>query len=276
MDRYFKDRGKNIRVSKHFYDWLGKSLTLPRSTIFCAVWSKEPEKDRLLSRHQECVLSQTTSPFPLYVFDDSDEPPADFELPYIACDQPLTIYEAWDLAVRIAPSDLVQNLNLDDVVYPNANAVLIDALLATGSDLVGGEWLIVRQDNDVSFLEKRVSTVSEVLNTDYDPNWPPANFTAMPRRLGSGTGERGTYGPSTLWRRSTTGFGYPHKFNNGEKIKSIGDSAFWSKIKTSGRSATRLPVIIGEYFTNPEHQAEFRENTDLIAASSGISWEITE
>jgi hypothetical protein len=54
-----------------------------------------------------------------------------FEMPHVVCIDPLTIYEAWDLAVKLAPTEYVLNLNLDDRLFSNSIALMKDFLEAS-------------------------------------------------------------------------------------------------------------------------------------------------
>ena len=56
----------------------------------------------------------------------------------------------------------------------------------------------------------------------------PTPTSGLKLRLGSGTGERGTYGPSNnvakvIVRRVQ----YPTQFGNGDLIESVADAVFW-------------------------------------------------
>ena len=267
-DRYdqLQFDGRTLLVPKSlFSDYV--NLGAPQVTVFCAAWSKEKNKDVLLRSHSLNLRQQTHSIFPLYIFDDGDVP-EDFGMPHVVCLDPLTIYEAWNLAVKLAPTEYVLNLNLDDRLFSNSVALLQDFLEASNSDLVGGEWLI-----DFALPRQCVDDMRlELSQTNFSPEWPPCATKHL--RLGSGTGERGTYGPSTMWRKSTTGQGYPHVFANKEKIKSIGDALFWQSLRKASRTLKRIPLLIGVYHSEAPAQAEFRHHNDYEHVQQGLLWKI--
>jgi len=92
---------------------------------------------------------------------------------------------------------------------------------------------------------------------------PPA--VESPRRLGSGTGERLTFGPATLWRMSVHGQAprYPWRLNDGTLIRSVADGAFWTILAHLGLKLSRLPMVIGNCHFHPETQAEYRVKESL-------------
>lgn len=265
----------SVKVSDSFYAALKEHLPTTDVTVFCAVWSGDPDREGLLETHVRSVLRQTQKVFPLYVFDGADQPPSWFDLPHVICDSPLSIYQAWNIAVQLAPTDLVQNLNLDDRLFRNSVAVFSTVIQATQADLVGGEWLLsfdqgALGDKDT---EDYVWSIYSLNKTEFSPEWPPSNTSAL-KRLGSGTGERGTFGPSTMWRKSTTGGSYPSRFVNSELIKSAGDAFFWKELQAASRTCIRLPFVVGRYHSAPESQAEFRANSDMDHYKSGLLWSV--
>ena len=80
-------------------------------------------------------------------------------------------------------------------------------------------------------------------------------------RLGSGTGEQGTYGPATMWRLDAH-IGaprYPWRFPEGTVIRSAADAAWWLVLaKHLQKPLLRLPVVIGNYHYHPKEQAQYR------------------
>lgn len=259
-----KIAGKEVLIPSHLFKSF-VDFNCPKVTIFCAVWSGDNKRMELLDGHSNCLMNQDSSPFPFYIFDNNDIP-ENFILPHIVCKQPLTVYEAWNIATILAPTEYVMNLNLDDRIFNNAVSVLKGCLDKSDADLVGGEWLIDFEQPlpDVEHLKL------ETQKTVFIPNWPPVKTPNL--RLGSGTNERGTFGPSTMWKKSRTGFGYPNIFSNGEKIKSIGDVLFWHVLEKRGRKLIRTPEIIGIYHSDASSQAEFRPNNDRENLKMGFQW----
>jgi hypothetical protein len=224
------------------------------TSVFCAVWNKDPDRHSLLRSHLAVLAAQTTAVNPVYVFDDGDEPPPWLDGTIVVAPHPLTIYQAWNLGVRVADTEYVMNLNLDDRLAPDAVALLEDAVRANDTGLAAGEWNIcfTQQATDEvvpSYTARRLPFL---------PAWPPA--TGLTTRLGSGTGERGTLGPGTLWRRDLHDrVPYPWQFASGDPIKIVGDLAWWGIVgKHLNKTAIRLPLVIGNYHSHPADQAEFR------------------
>ena len=105
------------------------------------------------------------------------------------------------------------------------------------------------------------------------PVWPPKPGTRG--RLGSGTGERGTYGPATIWRSDVhlTLPRFPWRLQDGTLIRVAGDAAWWSVLRDVRQyKVVRLPTIIGNYHSHPSDQAEFRHPDEMpLLADPGVS-----
>ena len=151
------------------------------------------------------------------------------------------------------------NLNLDDRLAVNAVELLVGAACASSAALVGGEWLVCFDEEHLDQPFK----APLLLATEFVPDWPPRPHQCPHLRLGSSTGERGTFGPATLWRADVIGKYYPSYFGDGSAIKSMGDALFWGFFQRNKLRTTRLPVLIGKYFSSPTDQAEFRPNEDM-------------
>jgi hypothetical protein len=227
----------------------------PATTVFCAVWNGDRDRRALLEQHYENLCRQSVPVEIVYVFDNGDAPPRDLPVRRIVCSDPLTIYEAWNLALAACQTPYVMNLNLDDRLCTDAVERLEAQAQREGAALVGGDWRICYSQEDAN----RTGVCEAAAVLPFDPRWPPPAGTVT--RLGSGTGNRGTYGPATLWRLDChVGIPrYPYRTTAGTKITGISDSIWWDllirhlKLKTS-----RLPWIIGNYYSHPESQAEFR------------------
>ncbi len=232
------------------------SRTRPLVTVFCAVWHQQPNKLELLRSHYENLKAQSIPVEPCYIFDNGDVAPEWLDAPWHSFSEPLTIYEAWAAGVALSQTRYTMNLNMDDRLATNAARLLVSTAEATKAALVGGEWLV---NFDESHLDARFE-VQDLWGTAFTPEWP---MMAQPNaRLGSGTGERGTRGPATMWNLDILGKWYPTYFNNKTPIKSIGDTIFWQIVKTHKQVILRLPMVIGRYYSDPKNQAEFRPHND--------------
>ena len=224
--------------------------------VVCAVWSRDPNRWDLMSGHLENLLSQTCRVQPIYVLEQSDVPPNEFRDYCITFEQRLSIYQAWVKGIEFANCEFVMNLNLDDRLRINAVEVLRIPFHNKRVMCVGGDWH-VRFDLSNSAGGKFIEPIN---NYYWEATWPPSATSNQKLRLGSGTGERGTYGPATMWRKSLfDGVQYPTRFGNGELIESIADAVFWHMVKSKDPDALfRIPMIIGDYLSSPNTQAEFR------------------
>lgn len=237
-------------------------------SVFCAVWHRQRDKLALLQSHYRHLRQQSLPVRIIYIFDNGDTPPDWLDADCYVFSEPLSIYEAWSAAVAFNPSLYVMNLNLDDRLAVNAVELLVGAACATSAALVGGEWLVCFDEEHLDQPFK----APLLLATEFVPDWPPRPHQCPHLRLGSSTGERGTFGPATLWRADVIGKYYPSYFGDGSVIKSMGDALFWQIFQHHKLRTTRLPVLIGKYFSSPTDQAEFRPNDDMARVQQhGVS-----
>jgi hypothetical protein len=233
-------------------------------TVFCAVWHKDARRRELVKAHRENLRRQTRDVEALYVFDGGDEPPQGLDATVITAGNSLTIYQAWNLALSTVKTPLVMNLNLDDRLAPDAVEKLAAHLEDNGAALAGGDWRICYSQEETD----DVGPCQPASAIPFSLDCPPA--IQAPRRLGSGTGERLTFGPATLWRMNVHAKipRYPWRLNDGTLIKSVADGAFWSILSRLGAVLARLPQVIGNYHFHPDDQAEYRVQeslTDMLA-----------
>lgn len=233
----------------------------PRTTVVCAVWHRDPDRFELLKGHQACLDAQMNPVERIYVFDNGDTPPPDLKGRVLVHPTPLSLYEAWALAIQEVRTPYVMNLNLDDRLHPEAVAIL-EQVLDEGADLVGGEWEVCfsQAETDAPGRSREATTLP------FDPAWPPKPGRSV--RLGSGTGERGTLGPACAWRTSLHAEvgPYPSRFGDGTPVRIIGDSLWWRRVLEAGKVVKRLPILIGRYHSHPGDQAEFRHPADAEEA----------
>lgn len=244
-------------------------------TVFCAVWHQDPDRHALLEGHAKTLDRQSSSVERIYIFDNGDEPPADLAGTTYVSPTPVTIYQAWALALAQARTPYVMNLNLDDRLCTDA-VEHMEAALEGGADLVGGDWKVCYSQEDTD----DTNCVYPADDVPFEPPWPPA--AGSNTRVGSGTGSRGTYGPATLWRRDLherVG-SYPWQFGDGTLIKIIGDAVWWQMIANAPGTVTRkLPLILGHYHSHPASQAEFRADMASEierARTAGIRSQVTQ
>jgi hypothetical protein len=234
-------------------------VTSAAVTVFCAVWHGDAGRAELLAAHRDNLRRQSAPVEVIYVFDGGDAPPPGLDAHSITSSSSLTIYQAWNLALAAVKTPLVMNLNLDDRLAPDAVEKLTAHLEASGAALAGGDWRICYSQDETDAVGPCVPAGA----VPFSLACPPA--MESPRRMGSGTGERLTYGPATLWRMSVHGQAprYPWRLNDGTLIRSVADGAFWTILAHLGLKLSRLPMVIGNYHFHPESQAEYRVKESL-------------
>lgn len=230
----------------------------PIVTVICAVWHKQQDKESLLRGHMENLHRQTVAPTLIYVFDSGDTPPPWLSGTKITVSDPLTIYQAWNIALANVMTPLVMNLNVDDRLAPEAIELMAKSFEPDPEVfLVGGDWRVCFNEAECD----AVRSVHPLQDLPFYPEWPPVPGTVV--RLGSGDGARGTHGPACMWRLDAHRRmpRYPYRFADGSFIRIIADAIWWHAIEHyMGKKILRLPLIIGNYRSAPPTQAEFRHS----------------
>jgi hypothetical protein len=229
------------------------------TSIICAVYSKDPDRFSLLEKHFECLQQQSVEVQPIYIFEDGDIPPKLINGEIIISNRPMTIYEAWNLGLSASRTPLVMNLNLDDRLHMDAIEILEREIGDKKADLIGGDWRICYSQSDVD----DTGSCYPAESIPFIPEWPPEKGCLT--RLGSGTGDRGTYGPATMWRASAhIGWSrYPYRTSEDYRIKAVADTVWWQILQSHlNKNLVRIPSIIGNYHSHPDSQAEFRHGNE--------------
>ncbi len=267
-NNYDDDRIPKLMASKGYefitkleqdYVFKRRDVTpLPLTTVFCAVWHGDPQRLELLRGHSENLKRQTVPVNTIYVFDGGDTPPDWLGGSVVTVKESLSIYQAWNVALSLVRTPLVMNLNLDDRLAVNAIELMQSALLAQGADIIGGDWNICHSQAQTDSIE----ICYDANRVPFMASWPPTPGTVT--RLGSGTGNRGTLGPATMWRMDAhIGLPrYPWRFADGSPIQSIGDAVWWNALYRQNKKPIRVPVVIGNYHSHPSEQAEFRKQPE--------------
>lgn len=242
---------------------------LPRTSVICAVWSGDPNRHELLRGHVENLARQTAPIESIYVFDNCDEPPPWLQARAICVKEPLTIYQAWNVALSLVATPLAMNLNLDDRLAPDAVEMLELELLKNHAMAAGGDWRVCYSQAETDAVERcypagRLPMIVE---------WPPK--PGSPRRLGVGTNNSGTLGPSTIWRMEAhIGIPrFPWRLREGTLLRAGADLAWWQLLQSNPNfKILAVPMIIGNYHSHPEGQAEFRYADERsLMADPGVS-----
>jgi len=264
-NNYDDDRIPNLMASKGYdfvtkleQDYIFKRHDVtprPWTTIFCAVWHGDKRRVQLLRGHLDNIKQQTVPVSPVYVFDRNDTPPDWLEGDVVTVREPLTIYQAWNVALSLVRTPFVMNLNLDDRLSTDAVELMQNALIKQKAAIIGGDWKVCYTQAETDSTE----ACYDANRIPFVQDWPPPPGTVT--RLGSGTGHRGTLGPATMWRMDAhTGLPrYPWRFSDGSPIRSIGDAVWWRALARHNKNPIRVPMIIGNYLSHPNEQAEFRK-----------------
>lgn len=242
---------------------------LPRTSVICAVWHGDSNRHELLKGHVKNLARQTMPVEPIYVFDNGDEPPPWLEARAISVKEPLTIYQAWNVALSLVGTPLAMNLNLDDRLAPDAVQVLESELLKNRAVAAGGDWKVCYSQSETDAVEP----CYPIARLPFVPDWPPPADTRT--RLGSGTGERGTLGPATIWRMEAHVGAprYPWRLLDGSLIRGSADLAWWQLLQSNPNfKLVAVPLVIGNYHSHPDAQAEFRQPDErALMADPGVS-----
>jgi FkbM family methyltransferase len=230
---------------------------LPQTTVICAAWHGDPERHRRLEAHSRNLRAQTHPVSSIYVFDNADAVPPGLDGRAIVAHEKLTVYEAWNVALAAVRTPFVMNLNLDDRLAPDA-IVRLEMALYNGADLAAGDWRICYSAEEADDVAK----VFPAGDLPFVSDWPPRAGTRT--RLGSGTAERGTFGPACIWRMALHAeLGrYPWRFGDETPVRTIGDAIWWEMLKRTGKKLVRLPFVVGNYLSQPASQAEFRHDAE--------------
>ncbi len=227
----------------------------PIATVITAVWHQQKDKEALLAGHMENLRRQTAPHRAIYVFDAGDAAPAWLEGTKITVSDPLTLYQAWNIALANVMTPLVMNLNVDDRLAPDAIEVMARGFGDPDVFLVGGDWKVCFSEADTD----NVRPAYPILELPCISEWPP--MPGRVRRLGSGDRADATHGPACMWRMDAHRFmpRYPYRFGDGSLIRVIADAIWWHAIEHYMRKKiVRLPLVIGNYRSDPSSQAEFR------------------
>jgi hypothetical protein len=228
---------------------------LARTSVICAVWSGDPKRAELLRGHGANLARQSVPVEPIYVFDGNDRMPPWLKGRAIAAREGITLYQAWNLALALVETPFVMNLNLDDRLADDAVETLERGLAQPDVALAAGEWNVTysQKETDAGFRCYPAEELPSI--ADWEQRAP------IRTRLGSGTGEQGTYGPATLWRLDAH-IGaprYPWRCPDGTLLRSAADAAWWLVLERHlKKRLLRLPIVIGNYHFHPKDQAQYR------------------
>jgi len=234
-----------------------KMTTTAAITVIAAVWHQQRDKLLLLRGHMENLARQSVPVVPIYVFDNGDTPPDWLEGIKLCSSVPMTLYEAWNLALAATRTPLVANLNLDDrLAHDGLEKMAARLEQDPEAFLVGGDWLVCHTQAETD----AIGAAQSLTGVPVVSSWPPGPEAG--RRLGIGDGvNKVSMGPACLWRMAAHMVlpRYPYRFADGSPIRIIGDLIWWRLLEHRlGKRLARVPLIVGHYRSWPSEQAEFR------------------
>jgi len=257
---FLESNGYDLVHSFHGYDELYKKSEIQKlatTTIFSFVKHSKQNIEISLKGHQD-NLDKLTSPIEcVYVFDGGMSAPGWLKGKILETNISLNVYEAWNLAISAVRTPFIMNLNLGDRLNADSIEVLEEAL-NSGLELVGGDWKICYSQEDADDTDHCHSARDlPFLETGL-------SVAGTATRLGSGTGERQTFGPSCLWRIELHQHlpRYPYRFADTSYIEEVGDVIFWAHLQKKGCRLGRIPTIIGNCNAHIEGFADSRLRSD--------------
>ena len=146
----------------------------------------------------------------------------------------ITIYEAWNLAVKKSTAPLVTNMNIDDLRS-------FDSLEVQVSFMKSHPWVDVGYQ-DFYYLLDRELDWSSVVSVGAKSQLPAVTLTEL-AWFGINPPHNGP-----VWRRNLhneLGF-----FD--EALRSAGDYEFWMRVSSSGRIFAKMPNSTVGYYINPD------------------------
>ncbi|MEI6381647.1 MAG: glycosyltransferase, partial [Cyanobacteriota bacterium ELA615] len=151
---------------------------------------------------------------------------------YLRLKENISIYEAWNLAIKESNSEFITNANVDDAHRNDAFELKIQALL------LNPEIDVVYSDVYYSYLENAPFDI--VAKCGLRTDFPTANkFNLFSYNSPHN---------SPMWRRSLHDkIGYFHT-----QYKSAGDYEFWLRAAYSGSSFMKINDILVVYYNNPQ------------------------
>jgi len=161
---------------------------------------------------------------------------------YLKLDHDPGLYAVWNMAIKLAESDLIANANIDDRRNHQSLEIMAQALEADKNiDLVYGDYLITYIANE-TFERNNYRWIVQ------PPDFQPLLIVkCLP-------------GPQPMWRKSMhEKYGF---FN--EEFFSYGDYEMWVRAVTQGAQFKKIPnFITGLFYQNP-HGLSTDQNPDKM------------
>jgi len=144
---------------------------------------------------------------------DDDIIPKRYNVKYIKLDNRVSVYEAWNIAIKESNSKYLTNANTDDIVSNNCYEKLISTIELNNSDFAYPSWLVTALENQ---------KWSELKETDRTGS--PGHYC--------GDLDKSGVGHFPLWKSQLhTKYGYFNK-----DFKALGDAEWWARCYYKGQA----------------------------------------
>ena len=153
----------------------------------------------------------------------------------IECKEKVSIYEAWNMAIKSSQSRYVINLNTDDRLFPSALNIYLSYASKIDADIYYGGCYVVGDEEH----EKNIGLYE----------WPEYSHGAL---LQGCIG-----GPFPFLKRQT--IIEEGMFN--PKYTISGDYEMWLRMSKHGRNFCRVKEAVGSYYYNPEGMSTNKESS---------------
>jgi hypothetical protein len=160
-------------------------------------------------------------------------------------EQRLTIYEAWNVAIRLTNTCFLTNMNIDDLRSPDSLEIQLQFMLDRPWADVGYQDFYYMWDRDLDWTSvANVGALSELPPvTLLELAWfgvnPPHNAPVWRRELHERFGE----------------------FDG--NLRSAGDYEFWLRVCSKGASFVKIPISTVGYYINPKGMSTSSESPSV-------------
>ena len=160
-------------------------------------------------------------------------------------EQRLTIYEAWNVAIRLTNSDFLTNMNIDDLRSPDSLEIQLQFMLDRPWADVGYQDFYYMWDRDLDW--------TSIVNVGALSELPPVTLLEL-----AWFGVNPPHN-APIWRRELHArFG---EFDG--NLKSAGDYEFWLRICSKGANFVKIPISTVGYYINPKGMSTSSESPSV-------------
>jgi hypothetical protein len=160
-------------------------------------------------------------------------------------EQRLTIYEAWNVAIRLTNTNFLTNMNIDDLRSPDSLEIQLQFMLDRPWADVGYQDFYYMWDRDLDW--------TSVVNVGALSELPPVTLLEL-----AWFGVNPPHN-APIWRRELhERFG---EFD--ENLKSAGDYEFWLRVCSKGANFVKILISTVGYYINPKGMSTSSESPSV-------------